>query len=126
MRSTIGIVLGFAVLIGGSLYISGIIESASENIQAQLDQAETMIYSQEWDQAADIVSQAYQSWQPLKKWWALVLNHSTLNNIEISYLRVQQYVLNKEAAHTLAELETLKLLLNDIPESQTIRIYNIL
>lgn len=126
MRSAIGILLGFAILIGGSMYVTNKIELTAQNINSQLEQAEELINSNDWDEAIGIINQAYEKWQPVKPYWALVLNHNTLSSIEISCLRLQQYALYKEYAHTLAEIETLKILLNDIPESQSIRIYNIL
>lgn len=126
MRSAIGILLGFAILIGGSTYVTNKIELTAQSINSQLEQAEELINSNNWDEAIEIINQAYEKWLPVKPYWALVLNHSTLSSIEISCLRLQQYALYKESAHTLAEIETLKILLNDIPESQSIRIYNIL
>lgn len=126
MRSTIGIVLAFMILISGSLYISGRIENTSTSIQMELKEAKDLINQENWDQASMEINKTYETWGKIKKYWALVLNHSTLNTIEISYARIQQFTINKEKAHCLAELETLRILLNDIPESQNVKLHNII
>lgn len=107
------------------MYITNKIESSADSIQVQLEQAKELISTEKWGQALEIIDQAYQKWLSVKPWWAVVLNHSTLNSIEISYLRLQQYTLYEESAHSLAEIETLNILLHDVPESQSIRVHNI-
>lgn len=126
MRSTIAIIMGFVILLGSSLYVANRINYTSENMQVQLDQAEISIRANNWEQALGQINETYQHWSKSKNWWAVVLNHSTLSNIEISYLRLQEFTANKEVSLSLAELKTLLFLLKEIPESETLRFNNIL
>jgi len=124
--TTIIIILGFVILIGASALISGQIKKNSEIIQVQLEQAEVLIQNDDWDKASLKINEAYNSWSEAKKWWAIVLNHSSLNSIEISCQRLYQFTLARNATLSLAELNTLKILVKDIPDSESLRIDNIL
>lgn len=126
MRYTFAIITGFIILIGSSIYIGYSINHTSNHLQVQLNQAEVLIRSNNWNEALNNINKTYSYWSESKKWWAIVLNHSTLSNIEICYLRLQQFTMNKEVSLSLAELKTLLLLLKEIPESETLRLHNIL
>jgi len=126
MRSTISIIVGFLVLFSISIFITGQIDRTADTIMLQLDKAEVLIAAEKWDEAETIINSTYENWLTAKNWLAIVLNHSTLSNIEISYKRLQQFSLTKEKALSLAELNTLKIMLEDIPESEALRLNNIL
>jgi len=126
MRSTIAILLGFIVLFGTSFWVSSRINHTAEIIQVQLQQAELHLQSNQWEAAASAYNQAYVNWSKVRKWWAVFLNHNTLDNMEICYQRLQQFILTQEKALALAELNTLQILLENIPESEALRLNNIL
>ncbi|MGI6449593.1 MAG: DUF4363 family protein [Desulfitobacteriia bacterium] len=126
MRSTIAIIVGFVLLIFCSLYVTNKINTTSENILAELSEAEVQLRANDWEVALLKINETYEQWSVAKNWWAMILNHSTINNIEISYLRLQQYAGHKDQALAMAELKTLLLLLKDVPESEALRLNNIL
>ncbi|NLI90874.1 MAG: DUF4363 family protein [Peptococcaceae bacterium] len=126
MRSTIAIILGFFILISISVWIGVQVKHTAETIQVELNQAETLIHSNEWSEASALIDKTFNNWTSARHWWAIILNHSTLDSIEISYARLQQFTQNKETSLSLAELNTLKVLLENIPESESLRLNNIL
>lgn len=126
MRSTILIIAGFLILFSISIFITGQINQTADVIMGELDKAEVLIAAEQWAEAEAIINSTYEKWFVARNWLAIVLNHSTLNSIEISYKRLQQFCLTKEKALSLAELNTLKIMLEDIPESEALRLNNIL
>ena len=126
MRSVCFILLGFLILIGSSLFINYMINHTSENMLTELRQVEELIKSEDFTTAQAKIDYTYNYWLKIKNWYAIILNHNTLKSIEISYLRLQQYTNYKDSSMALAELKTLQLLLTDIPESESFKIYNIL
>ncbi len=126
MRSTLVIILGFIIIFSTASIIAVKIDHSSELIQDQLEEADVLLQSQQWDEASSVIADAYDSWLGAKSWWAVFLNHSTLDSIEISYKRLQQFALTKDVSQSLAELHTLKILLENIPESESLRLNNIL
>lgn len=125
IRTTIAICLGFVILFGISIYLAQEINNSSEFIQSKLKQVEILIISDNWEEAIMKTNEAYEYWSEVKEWWALILNHNILNNIDISYARLQQFNINKEVTHSLAELKTLIVLLKDIAKSETLKLNNI-
>lgn len=125
MRPVIVLIMGFIILIGGSLYLTSRINTTAEGIQIHLIEAESDIYNDKWDNAIIEINKSYEEWSKTKNKWAMVLNHSTLSTIEVSFLRLQQFTINKESALSLAELKTLLLLIKDVPESENLRLNNI-
>jgi len=102
------------------------INYTSENMLIELNQVEELIKSKDFEEAQIKIDNTYKYWLRIKNWYAIILNHNTLKSIEISYLKVQQYTNYQDTSLALAELKTLQLLLKDIPESESFRIYNIL
>ncbi|NLP45006.1 MAG: DUF4363 family protein [Peptococcaceae bacterium] len=126
MRSTAIILLGFVILIGSSLLINHWINYTSVNILIELEHVEELLDSKKFEEAQVKIGNTYKYWLEIKNWYAIVLNHNTLKSIEISYLRLQQYINYQDTSLAHAELKTLQLLLKDIPESESFKIYNIL
>jgi hypothetical protein len=126
MRATIAIVLGFLILIAISGYSVFQIEKTSQNLQLQLEAAENSITAGQWDEASAQIKTSFDNWTQARNWWAIILNHSTLEGIEVSYTRLEQYTLHREITFSLTELKTLKILLENIPESESLKLHNIL
>jgi len=126
MRSTLTIILGFLILIGSTLWVADRIDSTSSAVLDNLDQIELLVASDQWDEASLKIQQTYDHWTKLHDWWSIFLNHGILNNIEISYKRLSQYVKYKEKSHSMAELNTLIFLLQEVPKSETLKLNNIL
>ncbi|NLL51103.1 MAG: DUF4363 family protein [Peptococcaceae bacterium] len=125
MRATLVIVLGFIILFGSAILVSHKVNVTAGIIEESLEQVSTLIETDEWDKASQIINNNYESWQEAKRWWALVVNHNVLNNVEISYQRLNRLVYYQEKSFSLAELDTLITLLKDIPETESLRIINI-
>ncbi|NLM20459.1 MAG: DUF4363 family protein [Peptococcaceae bacterium] len=125
MRATVIIVLGFIILFGSAILVSYKVNETASMIEENLEQAGTFIETDEWEKASQIINNNYESWQKTKQWWALVVNHNVLNNVEISYQRLNRLVYYQEKSFSLAELDTLITLLKDIPETESLKIINI-
>jgi hypothetical protein len=125
MRTIIAISVGFAILFGISLYITKEINYSSETVQSKLEQVEMLINSDNWDEAVIKTNEAYEYWSKAKEWWAIALNHNTLNSIDVAYTRLQQFNNTRETPHSLAELNTLIILFKDIAKSETLKLNNI-
>lgn len=125
MRPYLIIIMGFVILIGGSLFIAFRINTAAEMINSELNQAESLIVSDNWEEASITINNTYDQWTKLRKWWAVVVNHNTLNSIEVCYLRLEQFARAGDKPLSLAELNALMFLLHEIPESETLKLINV-
>lgn len=126
MRWIVFIVIGFVLIFSFSIFTAHQINQTAQVVQKQLVEVEKYIFAEQWDQAADQVILANKEWENMKKWWGMVINNNIISGIDISIKRVEQYVITEEKGHSLAELHTLILLLNDVPSSETLKANNIL
>lgn len=125
MRAVLIIITGFLILFSVSTYTAYSISNTANELKLKLRETEKYIHSESWDKALSSIETTSKEWSDVKKRWAIVLNHTTLSNIEISINRLKQYTLTKNTSLSLGELNTLIILLQDIPQSEYLRFHNI-
>ena len=96
MRLVIPIILGFAILFSISIASSHYINKASVVLVSELDAAEKLILSEQWEQAVQKIDEIQIQWSEYKDWWAIFINHSTLTSIEISINRLHQFSITED------------------------------
>ncbi len=126
MRWLLFTIMGFALILGFSYYATYQITQSAQIVQNQLLEAEKQIAAGQWDKATEQVETVYHSWSNMKRWWGMLVNHNTIQAIDIAIKRFEQYALTREKSHSLAELHTLIILLNDVTDSETLKAINIL
>ena len=126
MRSLFTVILGFVLLFAISIVTNYNLEKTSDILQLELNTAEEHLLTEDWNQALVQIEDIEYKWSQYKSWWAIFLNHATLNNIEISISRLKQHILTENRSLSLAELHELLILLKDIPESEKLKLNNIL
>ena len=126
MRPIMVTILGFIILLTISLVAYYHINQTSIILQVELAAAEQKVLAEDWEQTQLIITDIQQKWSRYKTWWAIFLNHATLSNVDIALVRLQQFALAQNSALSLAELHTLLVILKDIPQSELLRVYNIL
>ncbi|MFA6808480.1 MAG: DUF4363 family protein [Eubacteriales bacterium] len=126
MRSVISIILGFSILILGSLFTINKINNSSEIITNYLTETEDYIKNDNWDSALLTIKSTQKYWEQAENWWAIILDHDAIHNIEICIKKLEKYIETKNLSLTLGEMETLKILIKDLPDSETLTIHNIL
>lgn len=126
MKAAMPIILGFIILIAVSLISFQGINKDYQKINSELSKTEDFIIAGDWAKAGFHLKQSQSDWSKARKWWAIFINHSTINNIEICYKKLERYIDSQKTALSLAELEALKVLIKDVPGSEELSIVNIL
>lgn len=126
MRSLLNILLGFAVLISFSVFTYKNIEMSYQTISTNLEQVQKYIADEQWDDAEKVMNEVDSFWSKTENSWAILLDHEALDDIEISIKKLEKYIETKEKPSSLAELETLKVLIKKIIESESLKLNNIL
>src|SRR5690554_1852887 len=109
LRAIITIVTGFFIIFAVSTYTAYSISNTADRLQLNLQETEEFIHSDSWDKALSSIDKTLLEWSDIKKQWAILLNHTTLSNIEISINRLKQYTLTKNTPLSLGELNTLRI-----------------
>ncbi|MGI5902410.1 MAG: DUF4363 family protein [Desulfitobacteriia bacterium] len=125
-RSYIIVILGFIILLSASYFITGQVKKTTHALQSQVGKIEILIEEDRWEEAFYEIKNTYQNWVKKEKWLAMVLHQNVLTNIEISFQKLFQFAASEEKGLSLAELNTLIILLTDIHQSDDISLENIL
>ncbi|MDD2234780.1 MAG: DUF4363 family protein [Desulfitobacteriaceae bacterium] len=126
MRVIITTIIILFLIISCSVISNNYISSTSGNLVAQLENTQIAIENQKWNTAREQLEQTQTSWNKTKYWWAILLNHHEIDNIELSSQRLKQYLITEDKTKSLAEISALKMLYKHIADTETLTIENIL
>lgn len=87
---------------------------------------EEAIATGNWAAAGHDVEKLARKWNEHKDWWAIVIDHQEIDNIEMSLVRIGQYIRMQDPALAAGELAVLKQMLKHIPEKERVNLKNIL
>lgn len=124
---TVGTIFSISFLIlAFSLGTYQYIDSSSQGLVRQLEAVESLIDSQNWEQASEDLAKTEKSWEKTKTWWTILLDHQEIDNIDVSLQRTIKYVQSQSTALSLGELSALILLVDHIAETESFTLTNIL
>jgi hypothetical protein len=95
-------------------------------MKTSLDQVQKYVTAEKWDDADKVMNEVDSFYTKTENSWAILLDHEALDDIEISIKKLEKYIETNEKPSSLAELETLKVLIKKIIESESLKLNNIL
>jgi len=121
----------FASAILATIIISGIVTlkfyyNSSHQISEMIEGVSDSINSGQWDKAKKQVDDIEKTWSKTERIWAMLIDHFEIDNIEMSLKKSKKYIENKDTSLSLAELETLKLMVEHIYKKEAFELNNIL
>ena len=126
MRTLPTIVIIVVLLLGGSLASYRYIQTTTQSLEVQLETVEQSISTKQWEAAQKELNTAEQSWDNTKTWLTVLLDHQEIDNIDISMKRLDKYIMTQEGSLSLGEVATLRLLVDQIYDTEKISLRNIL
>ena len=126
MRTLTIIVIIIVLLLGGSLASHRYIQTATQSLGAQLETIEQSISAQKWKFAQKELNTAQQRWDKNKTWWTVLLDHQEIDTIDLSMRRLEKYITTQNSSLSLGEVSALKLLVDNIFNSDKFTLSNIL
>jgi len=126
MRVISTVLIGLVLLIGISLGSYKYVHDSAATMVGQLDQVETMIQRGQWESSQSKLAQMQTSWDSTKYWWTILLDHQEIDNIDVSISRLQRYIDTQGLSLSLAEVSTLKMLVDHVADTQAFTLRNIL
>ena len=126
MRTLTTIFTIVVILLGGSFASYQYIQSTSQTLGSQLATVEQSISTQAWDAAQKELNTTQQHWDKSKTWWAILLDHQEIDNIDISLKRLDKYIVTQNVSLSLGEVAVLELLIEHIADTEKLNFRNIL
>ncbi|WP_082789106.1 DUF4363 family protein [Desulfolucanica intricata] len=112
-------------LIGAGFGVNTALTNNAEILTADFGYIEEAIKKDNWPAALDKITQVEESWSKNKNWWAIVIDHQEIDNIEFTFSRIKNYIKAKNTGLSLGELAVLRKTIELIPEKEAVNIRNI-
>lgn len=122
---TLILILIFAIIIAG-IYISKGLYAASEELEINISAIEAVILARDWEKAEKLLAELKSEWAKTRNVWAMLIDHGEIDNIDMSFSKLAEYIFTKELPLAMAEASVLKQLVKHIPEKESFRLQNIL
>lgn len=106
-----------AVVLGGILTIKYLERSAQE-LSMYLERVQEAVQRENWSQAEELFDAANSRWDQIQRPWAALISHGELDELQMTFGRIKQYITCQEKSLALAELEVARLLVEHIPEKE--------
>jgi hypothetical protein len=102
------------------------LQTSSNELVRQIDDIGLSIENNHWGQAQSQTRRLERTWQQKSTWWAVILDHQEIDNIEFSLAKAREYVAVKNPALSRGQLSELRLMVRHIPSNESVNLKNLL
>ncbi len=117
-------ILLIVIILSGTLTLYYLGRSAG-TLELSVDSAIQSVTDKQWTSAEKQLEEFNKNWDKTKYYWAMLVDHFEIDNIDDSFTKTQKYVESKDYSSSLAELEALKYYIMHIPEKEGFTLENI-
>jgi cell division protein YceG involved in septum cleavage len=126
LKVTILLVILLAAVLGTGFYYHDYLSRTAENIENHITVIEGATKEGNWQNAKSQLIIAKDQWDHTEKAWSMLINHMEIDNIDTALSRMEEFINTKDSAMALAEAATLKQYIKHIPDTEALKIKNIL
>ena len=126
MRTVPTIIIIVVLLLGGSLTTYIYLQSTAQTLTTQLENIEQSISVQNWPDSEMKLNTTQHQWIKTQTRWTILLDHQEIDAIDISLKRLEKYVQTHNLSLSLAEISTVKQLVEQISNTERFTLSNIL
>lgn len=124
-KIVVGITIFLILLLGLSFYGYKEVVDLAEPILNKLNKLEANVENENW-QAAKATNEALQDkWEEVEKVWTPLVDHSRIDGLENSLIKIKKAVKEEEKTEALLEIAVSKRLVQNVPNTQKISFKNI-
>ncbi len=109
-----------------SFFTSWYINHSTASITQQLQDMDNSIREGKWIEVHQSMSVAEEEWERIRGRWAMIIDHRDMENINLGFSRLKEYIDEPDPTQALAEISMLKLLFEYTSENQAFSLKNIL
>jgi len=125
MKVVVFIIISLALIIGFGIVTTALINSSAEELTTYINNLEKHIAEEKWQESRQNIGEISKLWSKTKKNWLLFLDHQEIDNIDLTYARLNKYIEAQDLPSALAEVAALKLLVKHIPDISALTLRNI-
>ncbi|RBP39543.1 DUF4363 family protein [Garciella nitratireducens] len=113
------------IFLSFTVYLNICLEKSSQEVMNILEEIEKNINQQDWELAKNNLDKLINKWEKMYGPWQIIMEHQELDNIELSLLKMTEYIKVENEDLAKAELASLKFLIRHIYTNNVISIENI-
>jgi hypothetical protein len=114
-----------AVIIFGILSINAY-KKSSKNLSDMVSKTSDLAVAGKWSQARTMIDEVAGKWEKTGNIWSLLIDHFEMDNIEMSMEKSKKYIDARDTPLSMAELESLRFMIEHIYEKEAFSLENIL
>ncbi|NLD47493.1 MAG: DUF4363 family protein [Clostridiaceae bacterium] len=107
------------------MFTLSILSKNALDLEQQINEIESYTVNKDWSSAEESLSIIEENWNKVEKTWAVLLDHMEIDNIDISLIKMAEYIKTKDSALALAEISALKQYVKHIPEKESFNLKNL-
>lgn len=101
------------------------LKAESAEISQQLDALEQAVSLKQWPQAKTIGESLSKTWHTTSTIWSMLIDHYEIDSINIYLAELRSYINTEEQNQALSRISSLKVLIEHIPEKESLTLKNI-
>jgi hypothetical protein len=125
MRSYIIMAVIMVLLAGGSIWGNRYINTSTQKLVQSIEQIDERLDKQDWVQADSQLQVLKKDWDQTKDVWSVLVHHQEIDTIDISVMRLTEYVQANNSVLATGELAALRLLFEHISDTEALNLKNI-
>ncbi|KJS20423.1 MAG: hypothetical protein VR72_14905 [Clostridiaceae bacterium BRH_c20a] len=126
MKIITGTVIITVIIFMFSFYSVSVLAQTTEDMTTILEKVEKAVLEHNWELAKLSMDEFEKHWDKKNFVWSLLIEHSEIDNIDISICHIKSYMKLQELTETYVEVKTLFKYLKHIPEIEKLTIQNLL
>jgi len=125
MRTYIFLIITAALLLGFAVYSFNRLNGSASQISMGLEDVHQALLAERLEEAGELCGRSHEEWRREEGFLSCVIDHAVLHEINISFVRLAQYLRREQAAEAEIEIKTLQYLLWRLPGAERLRWRNI-
>jgi hypothetical protein len=126
MRWVLTIIIILVLIFAASFWSLAYLSNSSKEIDQDINVLDQNIRNAKWGEASRSFEVLDNRWGITKGKWTMLLDHMEIDNIDKELAKLKQYIITKDLNEALAELATVKLLFEHIPQKEQFNVENVL
>jgi hypothetical protein len=116
---------GLVVFIVLTIFVQNNIQTSANRLDQEIKRIEKQLSIDSWQAAHEQLSRLASSWQRIKPFWSVLLNHREIDSIDQALVKTKKALLSKDLPATQIELGSLRHFLKHVPEREALNLVNV-
>ena len=126
MRTIPTIIIIVVLLLGGSWTSYYYLQRTTQSLETRFEAIEQSISTQNWSSTEKELNLTQKQWDKTQTMWTIILDHQQIDSIDLSLNRLAKFVQVHDLPLSLGEISTLKLLVEEVADTEKFTLSNIL